>query len=86
MGFLGLYTGMIVTIITVASCCSELVLTALTYMSVDAIAIGVSKNFSFYIIAITNAASTFGRVSAGLMGDKVGTPFDTMDQWKTNEI
>ncbi|KIK44199.1 hypothetical protein CY34DRAFT_11216 [Suillus luteus UH-Slu-Lm8-n1] len=46
--------------------------TALTYMSVDAIAIGVSKNFSFYIVAITNAASTFGRVSAGLMGDKVG--------------
>jgi hypothetical protein len=86
MAFLGLYTGMIVTIIIMASCCSELVLTALTYMSVDAIAIGVSKDFSFYIIAITNAASTFGRVSAGLIGDKVGMPFDAMDQWKTSEI
>ncbi|KAG1779501.1 MFS general substrate transporter [Suillus placidus] len=51
--------------------------TVLTYMSVRAVAIGVSKNFSFYILAIANASSTFGRVSAGLMGDKVG-PFNTM--------
>ncbi|KAG2351958.1 MFS general substrate transporter [Suillus spraguei] len=46
--------------------------TALTYMSVSAVAIGVSQNFSFYILAIANASSTFGRVLAGLMADKVG--------------
>ncbi|KAG2032204.1 MFS general substrate transporter [Suillus americanus] len=46
--------------------------TELTYISVSAVAIGVSKNFAFYIIAIANGASTFGRLSAGLMADKVG--------------
>ncbi|KAG2068851.1 MFS general substrate transporter [Suillus decipiens] len=46
--------------------------TALTYMSVGAVAIGLSQSFSFYIIAIANASSTFGRVSAGLIADKVG--------------
>lgn len=38
----------------------------------SAIAIGVSKNFAFYIIAIANGASTFGRLSSGLMADKIG--------------
>ncbi|KAG1815197.1 major facilitator superfamily domain-containing protein [Suillus subaureus] len=46
--------------------------TALTYMSVSAVAIGIPKKFSFDILAIANASSTFGRVSAGLLGDKVG--------------
>ncbi|KAG1863604.1 MFS general substrate transporter [Suillus subalutaceus] len=46
--------------------------TELTYISVSAVAIGVSKDFSFYIIAIANAASAFGRVSSGLLGDKIG--------------
>ncbi|KAG1890890.1 MFS general substrate transporter [Suillus subluteus] len=46
--------------------------TELTYISVSVIAIGVSKDFSFYIIAIANAASAFGRVSSGLLGDKIG--------------
>jgi MCP family monocarboxylic acid transporter-like MFS transporter 10 len=44
----------------------------LTYISVSAVAIGVSKDFSFYIIAIANAASAFGRVSSGLLGDQIG--------------
>ncbi|KAG2145069.1 MFS general substrate transporter [Suillus cothurnatus] len=46
--------------------------TELTYISVSAVAIGVSKDFSFYIIAIANAASAFGRVSSGLLGDQIG--------------
>ncbi|KAG1863613.1 MFS general substrate transporter [Suillus subalutaceus] len=46
--------------------------TELTYISVSAVAIGVSKDFSFYIIAIANAASAFGRVSSGLLADKIG--------------
>lgn len=44
----------------------------LTYISVSAVIIGVSKGFSFYIIAIANAASAFGRLSSGLLGDKIG--------------
>lgn len=46
--------------------------TELTYISVSAVAIGVSKDFSFYMIAIANAASTFGRVISGLLADKIG--------------
>ncbi|KAG1827430.1 major facilitator superfamily domain-containing protein [Suillus subaureus] len=46
--------------------------TELTFISVSAVAIGVSKDFSFYIIAIANAASAFGRVSSGLLADKIG--------------
>lgn len=46
--------------------------TELTYISVSAVAIGVSKDFLFYIIAIANAASAFGRVSSGLLADKIG--------------
>lgn len=46
--------------------------TELTYISVSAVTIGVSKDFSFYIIAIANAASAFGRLSSGLLGDKIG--------------
>ncbi|KAG2150667.1 MFS general substrate transporter [Suillus bovinus] len=46
--------------------------TELTYISVSAVTIGISKDFSFYIIAIANAASAFGRVSSGLLADRIG--------------
>ncbi|KAG1741424.1 MFS general substrate transporter [Suillus paluster] len=46
--------------------------TELTYISVSAVAMGVSKDYSFYILAIANASSIFGRLTAGLIGDKVG--------------
>lgn len=45
--------------------------TELTYLSVSAVAIGVSKDFSLYILAIANAASAL-RVLSGLMADKIG--------------
>ncbi|KAG1827418.1 major facilitator superfamily domain-containing protein, partial [Suillus subaureus] len=45
--------------------------TELTYLSVSAVAIGVSKDFSFYILAIANAASAL-RVLFGLISDKIG--------------
>ncbi|OAX38725.1 MFS general substrate transporter [Rhizopogon vinicolor AM-OR11-026] len=47
-------------------------LTELTYMSVSAVEIGVSEDFSFYIISISNAASAVGCLSAGIIGDKIG--------------
>ena len=37
-----------------------------------AIAVGVSPEFSFYLVSIANASSGFGRVTAGFLGDKIG--------------
>ncbi|KAI5997685.1 MFS general substrate transporter [Pisolithus orientalis] len=51
--------------------------TALTYLSLSAAAVGVSTNFSFYLVAIANAASGFGRLSAGLLADQIG-PLNAM--------
>ncbi|KAI6103632.1 MFS general substrate transporter [Pisolithus sp. B1] len=51
--------------------------TALTYLPVSATAVGVSSNFSFYLVAIANAGSGFGRLSAGLLADRVG-PLNVM--------
>jgi MFS family permease len=70
MILLGLYTGTTVVLIIVAPDIS--VSSELTYISVSAVAIGVSKDFSFYIIAIANASSAFGRFSSGLLADKIG--------------
>ncbi|KIK46493.1 hypothetical protein CY34DRAFT_9634 [Suillus luteus UH-Slu-Lm8-n1] len=55
--------------------------TELTYLSVSAVAIGVSKDFSFYILAIANAASAL-RMSFGLMSDKFGA-INTMGVFTT---
>ncbi|KAI6162596.1 MFS general substrate transporter [Pisolithus thermaeus] len=51
--------------------------TALTYLPVSATAVGVSSNFSFYLVAIANAGSGFGRLSAGLLADRIG-PLNVM--------
>lgn len=69
MILLGLYTGMTVVLIIVVP--NILVPSELTYLSVSATAIGVSTDFSFYILAIANAASAL-RVSFGLMSDRIG--------------
>jgi hypothetical protein len=69
MILLGLYTGTTVALIIVAP--DILLSSELTYLSVSAVAIGVSKDFSFYVLAIANAASAL-RVSFGLMSDKIG--------------
>ncbi|OAX33083.1 MFS general substrate transporter [Rhizopogon vinicolor AM-OR11-026] len=55
----------------------------LTYISVSAIEIGVSKDFVFYIISISNASSAVGRLLTGIIGDKIGamntmTPFTAL--------
>ena len=38
----------------------------------SAIAVGISPRFSFYLLSITNLSSGFGRVAAGILGDKLG--------------
>ncbi|KAF9220115.1 MFS general substrate transporter [Gyrodon lividus] len=54
--------------------------TALTYIPISAIQVGVSNDFAFYYIAIANGSSAFGRLTAGLLADRLGplnimTPF-----------
>jgi nitrate/nitrite transporter NarK len=41
---------------------------------VSAVEIGVSKDFSFYILAIANASSAVARLLTGILGDKFGMP------------
>ncbi|KIJ09651.1 hypothetical protein PAXINDRAFT_138798 [Paxillus involutus ATCC 200175] len=57
--------------------------TALTYMPISALRVGVSDDFAFYFIAIANGSSAFGRLTAGLLADRFGalntmTPFTAM--------
>ena len=44
----------------------------LTYINVSAVKVGIDPEFSFYLVAIVNAAGAFGRVFAGYLGDKFG--------------
>ncbi|KAJ7158286.1 major facilitator superfamily domain-containing protein [Mycena crocata] len=46
--------------------------TVLTYIDVSATSVGVSPDFSFYLIAVANGASLFGRLMAGAITDKFG--------------
>jgi MFS transporter, MCT family, solute carrier family 16 (monocarboxylic acid transporters), member 10 len=70
--WLGLYTGT-----RIFSPCSEYTLipsyhAALTYIDVSAIRMGISPTFSFYLVAIANCSSTLGRITAGVMSERVG--------------
>ena len=47
----------------------------MTYLSVYAIEIGVTNKFAFYLVAIANASSGVGRLSAGWLADRVGLCF-----------
>ncbi|KAK7455284.1 hypothetical protein VKT23_011157 [Stygiomarasmius scandens] len=46
--------------------------TVLTYIDISAVQVGVSEDFSFYLVSIANASSSLGRIVAGLMVDRVG--------------
>ncbi|KAK7039111.1 hypothetical protein VNI00_010296 [Paramarasmius palmivorus] len=46
--------------------------TVLTYIDISAINFGISPDFSFYLVSITNAASGFGRLSSAIMTDRLG--------------
>ncbi|KAF9001720.1 major facilitator superfamily domain-containing protein [Cyathus striatus] len=41
------------------------------YIGVTAIKIGLSEEFSFYLVAISNSGSLFGRYAAGMLADRV---------------
>ncbi|KAJ7503026.1 major facilitator superfamily domain-containing protein [Mycena galericulata] len=46
--------------------------TVLTYIDISATSVGVSPDFSFYLISIANGASLVGRLMAGIAADKFG--------------
>ncbi|KAI9460695.1 MFS general substrate transporter [Boletus coccyginus] len=46
--------------------------TVLTYIPISAAQVGVSNDFAFYLVAIANGTSAFGRIAAGLLADRVG--------------
>ncbi|KAK7039102.1 hypothetical protein VNI00_010282 [Paramarasmius palmivorus] len=46
--------------------------TVLTYIDIGAVKHGISPDFSFYLVSITNAASGFGRISSGIVMDRLG--------------
>ncbi|KAI6043389.1 MFS general substrate transporter [Pisolithus marmoratus] len=51
--------------------------TMLTYLPVSAAAVGMSSNILFYFVAMANAASVLGRLSAGWLADLIG-PLNVM--------
>ncbi|KAJ7696439.1 MFS general substrate transporter [Mycena rosella] len=46
--------------------------TVLTYIDVSAVSVGVSPDFSFYLISIANGSSLFGRIAGGISSDRFG--------------
>ncbi|KAH8825933.1 MFS general substrate transporter [Flagelloscypha sp. PMI_526] len=46
--------------------------TLLIYIDISATFVGVSPEFSFYLVSIANAAGAFGRVLGGYFADKIG--------------
>jgi len=47
-------------------------LIVLTYIDLGATTVGISPEFSFYLVSIANAGSGFGRISSGFFADKFG--------------
>ncbi|KAI8975863.1 MFS general substrate transporter [Trametes punicea] len=46
--------------------------TVLTYIDVSAASSGIDPDLSFYLLSIANACSTIGRLSGGLLADRLG--------------
>jgi len=44
----------------------------LTYIDLSASTVGISPEFSFYLVSIANAGSGLGRISSGIFADKFG--------------
>ncbi|KAM5538087.1 hypothetical protein V8D89_008284 [Ganoderma adspersum] len=51
--------------------------TVLTYIDVSAVSMGISENLAFYLLSIANACSAVGRISGGLLVDRLG-PLNVM--------
>ena len=49
-------------------------LQVLTYIDVSATHVGISEDFSFYLVSIANAGSGIGRIGGGILADRFGEP------------
>ena len=45
----------------------------LTYVGTAAMSVGISSDYAFYLVAIANASSLFGRFCAGGLSDRIGS-------------
>jgi hypothetical protein len=50
----------------------------LTYVNVSASLLSNTGTLSFYLVAIANASSMFGRYAAGLLSDSIGEGLPTL--------
>ncbi|KAK7030427.1 hypothetical protein VNI00_014171 [Paramarasmius palmivorus] len=71
VNFLGLYTGMSLFLAALSNWVMNIA-TALTYIDISAVKAGISEDFSFYLVAIANASSGLGRITAGFLADRIG--------------
>jgi hypothetical protein len=67
--FLGLFTGTSFPTHYLYSAHAFLVL---IYISSSAIEFGMSRDFAFYLVSVTNFSSGFGRIVCGILGDRIG--------------
>lgn len=44
----------------------------LTYVGISALVLGIPPDLSFYLVAIANASSLFGRYVSGALSDRIG--------------
>lgn len=42
-------------------------------MGTTAVSVGISSDYAFYLVAIANASSLFGRFCAGGLSDRIGS-------------
>lgn len=73
VAFLGLYTGTHTYIVINVEINLYGRFIVLTYIDISANSIGISPDFSFYLIAIANAASGVGRLIFGKLSDRYGS-------------
>ena len=61
------------TALSLLPCTTDVsLLTVLTYLDLSATTMGISPEFSFYLLSIANAGSGLGRIASGILGDKFG--------------
>ena len=73
LNFLGLYTRRFHHLLPAgAAPLTRFFMKVLTYIDLSATTVGISPEFSFYLVSITNAGSGLGRVVSGILADKVG--------------
>jgi len=74
LNFLGLYTRELYTVfmLLIGRLANVDFLKVLTFIDLSATKIGISPEFSFYLLSITNAGSGLGRIVSGSLADKLG--------------